>query len=109
MRKFWVGIFVGLLVGAILATASFSLAGQPIKLVVNGREVSCDPSPQIIDNHVFVPLRFVAEALGATVEWDETNNAVYVNSAFTIATITIQTPQGMRVITFPAFSDKLIE
>lgn len=80
MRKFWAGIFIGLLVGAILATVSYSLAAQPIKLIVNGHEVSCNPPPQMIQDRVFVPVRFVAEALGAKVEWDKPGNAVVINS-----------------------------
>ncbi|MGB9886764.1 MAG: copper amine oxidase N-terminal domain-containing protein [Moorellales bacterium] len=71
MRKFWFGILVGLLTGALLATTGPGLAAQPIKLVVNGREVACDPPPQVIGGRVFVPIRFVAEALGAKVEWQD--------------------------------------
>jgi len=35
-------------------------------------------TPVIIQNRVFVPLRFVAEFLGAEVEWDGENRAAYV-------------------------------
>jgi hypothetical protein len=80
MRKFWVGVLIGLLIGAILNMANLGLAAQPIKLVVNGREVLSDPPPQMIGNRVFVPIRFVAEALGAKVEWDEQGQAVKINS-----------------------------
>lgn len=37
---------------------------------VNGESVSLDSAPVIIDGHIYIPLRFVTEALGATVEWD---------------------------------------
>jgi|GEM_PF-4545136 len=34
--------------------------------------------PVIVNDRTFVPLRYVTEVLGAEVEWDETNRAVYV-------------------------------
>lgn len=79
MRKFWVGVLVSLLIGTLLATTSLGLAAQPIRLVVNGREVKADPPPQMIGGRVFVPIRFVAEALGAKVEWDESISTVRIN------------------------------
>lgn len=80
MKKFSFGVIFGLLVGLLIGTASFAIANQPIKLVVNGQEIQCDVPPQNINGRVLVPARFVAEALGANVEWDVANNAVVVNS-----------------------------
>jgi hypothetical protein len=51
-----------------------------IKLIVNGNEITMDTEPCIIGGRTFVPARFVAEALGASVSWDETNNSVIVTS-----------------------------
>ena len=42
--------------------------------------VELDVPPMIVDNRTFVPVRFIAEALDATVEWDEQNNAVNIRS-----------------------------
>lgn len=39
--------------------------------IVNGQVVTLDTMPQIIDNHTFVPLRFIGESLGLTVCWDD--------------------------------------
>ena len=36
-------------------------------------------SPMIVSDRVFVPARYVVEMLGASVEWDAINQAVYVN------------------------------
>lgn len=44
------------------------------------KEVSCDPPPIIMSDRVFVPLRFVAENLGAVVKWDDEQKAVYIKS-----------------------------
>ncbi|HCJ11463.1 MAG TPA: hypothetical protein DHW14_09935 [Clostridiales bacterium] len=37
---------------------------------VDGRPVTLDTPPEIISGRTMVPIRFVSEALGATVEWD---------------------------------------
>lgn len=78
MRKFSAGLIIGLLVGLMMATASIAIAGQAIKLIVNGQEINCDVPPQNINGRVLVPARYVAEALGASVEWDSVNNAVVI-------------------------------
>lgn len=38
---------------------------------VNGKSLLLDVPPEIKGERTFVPLRFVAEALGAKVSWDE--------------------------------------
>lgn len=42
--------------------------------------VELDVPPMIIGGRTLVPVRFIAEALNATVEWDEQNNTVNINS-----------------------------
>nr|WP_269438207.1 copper amine oxidase N-terminal domain-containing protein [Phosphitispora fastidiosa] len=37
---------------------------------VNGRDVTLDIAPQIVDGSTLVPLRFISESLGATVRWN---------------------------------------
>lgn len=44
-------------------------AGQGIRVEVNGREIKTDVPPQLVRNQVMVPVRAVAEAFGAWVEW----------------------------------------
>lgn len=78
MKRFSFGLITGLLAGLLLATATFALAGQNIKLIVNGREIQCDVPPQLINGRVLVPARPLAEALGAKVEWNGEMQAVVV-------------------------------
>lgn len=66
------------LLGVLLATSAFAFANQPIKLVVNGKEIVTDVPPQVINGRTLVPARVLAEALGASVAWDEAQNAVVV-------------------------------
>lgn len=64
----------------VIAIAATALAAGPIKLYVNGREIKPDVPPHVINGRTMVPVRWVAEALGAQVEWDESAGAVFVKS-----------------------------
>ncbi|MCP1308875.1 stalk domain-containing protein [Paenibacillus tyrfis] len=39
--------------------------------IVNGQPMTLDAEPKMVDGRIFVPLRFVAESLGAKVQWDD--------------------------------------
>jgi len=45
---------------------------------VNGRPVRLDAPAQVIGGRVFVPLRFIAEALDASVNWNGAQRAVII-------------------------------
>lgn len=51
-----------------------------IKLFVNASEVKSDVPAQIIDGRVMVPVRFVADALGADVSWQQSDSTVNIKS-----------------------------
>lgn len=48
---------------------------------VNGEERTLDVLARIVNDRTLVPLRFAGEALGAQVEWDETNRCVNITTA----------------------------
>lgn len=48
------------------------------EMVINTHTVSLDVAPQLIEGVTFVPVRAVAEALGATVAWDEATSTVAI-------------------------------
>lgn len=73
-------ILVGFITCLVLASATFALADQPIKLLINNEEIQCDVPPQNINGRVLVPARFVAEPLGADVAWDSYSNSVVLVS-----------------------------
>lgn len=50
------------------------------KMKVNGVTKQLDTKAIIKNTRTFVPLRFVSEALGATVEWDSKGKSVYINN-----------------------------
>lgn len=47
--------------------------------MIDGIPVSMDVPGKIINNKVMIPIRFVSEAMGLTVEWDEKNRAVWIS------------------------------
>jgi len=55
-----------------------SQAADAVKLFVNGGALQPDVPPQVISGRTLVPVRFVAEALGASVGWDEASQTVTV-------------------------------
>ena len=81
MKKFTSGVVIGILIGLLIGTTTLAVAGDAIKLIINGKEINCDVPPQVINGRTMVPARYVAEELGATVEWDADNNAVVITGA----------------------------
>lgn len=63
---------------SMLAAAAF--AESQIKLFVNGGVIKTDPSPQVVDGRVMAPVRAVAEALGASVRWEENNKSIFIDA-----------------------------
>jgi len=59
-------------VTVIKNTGSFSptLQQNPIRVILEGKEVEFDVPPQIINGRTMLPVRAIFEALGATVKWD---------------------------------------
>lgn len=57
-----------------------AFAADPIKLIINGKEIKPDVPPQLINGRTMVPIKWVAESLGADVQWD--GNAVNITGLF---------------------------
>ena len=76
MKKKWITVASIVLLAGVFAAVAF--AGSPVKLIVDGQEIKPDVAPQIINGRTMVPLRWVAEALGSGVSWDEQNRAVRI-------------------------------
>lgn len=63
---------------ALLTVGAAGPAAAQIGVDVNGRAVSfTDAQPMQMNGRVFIPLRNVAESLGATVRWDAATKTVY--------------------------------
>lgn len=78
MKKKWLVVISAAVL--ICVFASVAWANEPIKLVVNGQEIRPDVSPQIIGDRTMVPVRWIAEALGAEVVWDAQSKTVFIRT-----------------------------
>jgi len=56
---------------------------------VNGAVKVLDVPPFIYNSRTYVPLRFVSEALGKEVEWDDQNRVVYIETGVKSYTTTV--------------------
>lgn len=62
-------------------SSEFTLRIGARQATVNGKDTTLDVPAQLISGATMVPLRFVAEALGAEVEWNAAAQQVVVNAA----------------------------
>lgn len=67
----------------LLCTGSHAEASEPVRIKVNGAVLMPDVAPVVIDGRTLVPVRFVAEALGVNVNWDEKTKTVMIGSGLT--------------------------
>ncbi len=77
-KKFIISVSLSLII-CLSFLAFESNAMQKILLYINGEEFTA-ASPVIIDDRAYVPVRLMAEALGAKTEWDEEKQAVRIDS-----------------------------
>lgn len=71
----------------IMAQSQFTIGSTTYKMLVDGVWVdkTMDAAPFIQDGRTMVPLRFVGEALGATVKWeDATSSAILMQSSLVV-------------------------
>ncbi|MFZ5642941.1 MAG: copper amine oxidase N-terminal domain-containing protein [Bacillota bacterium] len=71
---------IACIITLIAALAGVALAGETIKIFINGKEIKSDVPAQIISGRTMVPVRFVSEALGAEVKWEETSQSVLITT-----------------------------
>lgn len=62
---------------------------KDINVVVNDKKIQCNPKPYVKDDEVMIPLRSIAEAVGATVRWDKKTKTAWVDYNMTHVEITI--------------------
>jgi len=76
MKKF----VIGLVIGIIRPTTITAIASQGISIYVNGNLIQSDVPAFVQNGRTMVPLRFVAEALGAQVKWDDATQSIYITT-----------------------------
>lgn len=74
-------IIASIICAAVVLYTATAMAQNQIKLLVNGKVIEPDVAPQIIDGRTMVPIRWVAEALGAKVDWNNETKTASIVSA----------------------------
>lgn len=98
MKKFISGFIVGMIlmcaVPSLAKTDAVQAIYNNIKVVVNGETVTFakGEEPVTINSRTYVPAKYVAEALGATVKWDGTSSTVNITGATTKTTVEPSVP-----------------
>ena len=70
--------------------ASQSKAGSAITVHIDGALIQCDVPPIIENSRVFLPMRAAAEAMGASVVWDNASRSISVEKGDTTAYFVVE-------------------
>gem|GEM_PF-3475510 len=79
MHKRWGRILI-IVVAMLAVCGGLASAHLPVQVLVDGKELEAKRPLQIVEGTVLVPVRTLAEALGATVDWDAKTRTVHVDN-----------------------------
>lgn len=105
------GVFENLGASVVYANGTINATGRghavslhigSQQATVDGQTQTLDVAPFIIGASTYVPLRFVSQALGATVNYDGSNNLVAINTGGGNGGGTAQNPPPQTVTPVPA-------
>jgi hypothetical protein len=90
-RKTMAGIALALcmLFSVMTANMAFADGEMPITVVVDGSQIQFDVEPVIEEGRTLVPMRFIFEALGAEVTWQEETRTATATSGERTIVITV--------------------
>lgn len=71
-------ITIILVLTCIYPSQVVAAASDPIRIIINGREIACDVSPIIVNNRTMVPLGVISDYLGRYVRWDKDNRRAII-------------------------------
>lgn len=76
-------------VASVSAADDSAADASAINLVVSGNAIECDQAPVIVEGRTLIPLRAVAESVGAEVEWVAETKTVEIDNALLGAKLAI--------------------
>lgn len=76
--KRWAVFVLCLLIALSVGYTAGAGGVDVIRILVDGREIATDVPPLNVNGRVLVPIRFVAEALGAYADWDGPSKTVII-------------------------------
>jgi N-acetylmuramoyl-L-alanine amidase len=91
MKRLWLG--AGLLLGMLALPAAAVADTATTQLFLNGKPLAAEVPPRIVNGNTLVPIRVIAENLGAKVGWDESARQVTVTRGTTKLVLTIDKPE----------------
>lgn len=84
MKKFVKVILFGLALVFLMGFGQRKVfASGGIKISVLGKEIESDVEPFYLEGRTMVPIRFVSEALGAKVDWNEEYQSISIEKPYT--------------------------
>lgn len=83
-----------LIISLLFAFSSFTVsANDEIKVLLDGKPITFDVPPQIINGRTMVPLRAIFEAMNASVKWNDATKAVTAYRGDTTVKMSIDSNQ----------------
>ena len=79
-----IGVLITVIISGVIGYASpktIEVIFNNMKIKVNGNDIKSDTEPFVYENRTYVPLRAVAENLGADVYWDGATNMVSIQDS----------------------------
>lgn len=80
-------IFVNLALIAVLSTNVFAYDG--VNLNINGKDITSEVAPQLINERTMVPVRAILEEIGAKVSWNEETKTITAEKGNTKFSVTL--------------------
>lgn len=77
----------------VLVLSQVAVAMDPIKITLNGEEISTDVDPIIVNDRTLVPIRFISEELNFEVDWIQEEHRVTVEDGEHFITLVIDVPE----------------
>ncbi len=79
--------------------AVFNPPGNDVSIFINGQQLLSDSPATIISDRVFVPLRAVAEAFGASVSWEQSAQMITIAYKASTVRLTVGSTQAQLIYT----------
>jgi hypothetical protein len=72
----------------------FNYSPANVTVFLDGKQMNLDQEPVLVENRILVPLRIIAESLGAAVEWTEEIPQLKVKKGDTVIGLNIDSDGG---------------
>ncbi len=73
-------VLIALVIILVLASGLIAFANSAVKIYIDGKELDASMQPSIKNGIATAPVRGIAEALGASVSWDDETNSIRIES-----------------------------